>query len=526
MSPTATTRREFLSFLGQGMLLAGVGTPVARELGLVGSPEVWGDEPPRLNFGPLEPLAGLLAETPPERLLSAVVPLIRSGTPLRELVAACALSNARACGGEDYVGFHTFMALAPALQMAHELPSERRPLPVLKVLYRNSRCLHDDSRIGLGDALAPVTVNASSVVSADALRDAVRSRDLPQGERLFAQLSRGTPEDAWNAVLPTVHDGLDVHRIVLAQRAWDMLSLVGKEYAGPLLRQSVHYCWKNEEHSARRFAALRDLLPRLFDEHHLDAKTPGTRGVDEAWLNENCQSLMHLSPAEAAGLAAAHLAEGISPNAICDAISLAANQLVLRDEGRPREWAQANKPVGSVHGDSIGVHASDAANAWRYIAQSASPRNCFASVILSAYHLAMDYHETGRNFREWAPRPTAEVLRNVTTENPSQLLTELDGSIRENDQERVCALVQKYCDLGHRHRGVLDLLLNYAVSEDGALHAEKYYRTTTDELARARPAFQTRQLIGLARVTASEYGIAAPGYEEACGLLNLPARNS
>ena len=32
----------------------------------------------------------------------------------------------------------------------------------------------------------------------------------------------------------------------------------------------------------------------------------------------------------------------------------------------------------------------------------------------------------------------------------------------------------------------------YAISEDGALHAEKYYRTVTEEFAAARPAFRWR----------------------------------
>jgi hypothetical protein len=82
-----------------------------------------------------------------------------------------------------------------------------------------------------------------------------------------------------------------------------------------------------------------------------------------------------------------------------------------------------------------------------------------------------------------------------------------------------CALVQKYGELGHPARPVFDLLLKYAVSEDGALHAEKYYRTVTEEFAANRPAFRWRQLVALARVTASEYGKPAPGVEEARRLL-------
>ena len=68
---------------------------------------------------------------------------------------------------------------------------------------------------------------------------------------------------------------------------------------------------------------------------------------------------------------------------------------------------------------------------------------------------------------------------------------------------------------------MFDLFLRYAVSEDGALHAEKYYRTVTEEFAAARPAFRWRQLIALARVTASEYGRPAPGMAEARDLLRV-----
>ena len=76
---------------------------------------------------------------------------------------------------------------------------------------------------------------------------------------------------------------------------------------------------------------------------------------------------------------------------------------------------------------------------------------------------------------------------------------------------------------------MFELMLKYAVSEDGSLHAEKFYRTTVEEYAAARSAFRSRYLIALARVTASAYSMAqndkkegrAPGYDEACRLLKV-----
>ena len=125
---TPSTRREFLADVGRGMLVATVGYEVAHGLGLA---SVLAEETrDALTFGSLEPLVCLMQETPVERLLPTLTERLRSGTELRQLVAAAALANARTFGGEDYVGFHTMMALAPAFHMAHELPKESQPLPV------------------------------------------------------------------------------------------------------------------------------------------------------------------------------------------------------------------------------------------------------------------------------------------------------------------------------------------------------------------------------------------------------------
>ena len=108
--------------------------------------------------------------------------------------------------------------------------------------------------------------------------------------------------------------------------------------------------------------------------------------------------------------------------------------------------------------------------------------------------------------------------------------TEAEEAIRANDQSRAAAAIAVYGEQGYGERPVFDLMLDYAVSEDGKLHAEKYYRTCVEEFATTSPSFRWRHLVGLARVTASAYGFdvndnpgyRAPGYDEACRLLNVP----
>ncbi len=134
------TRRGFLADVGRGALVATLGGASAADLGLAvarGGDVVDGPRD-RLTFGDREPLVALMQETPVERLLPALVARLKAGADLRDLVAAAALANARTFGGEDYVGFHTMMALAPAFHMSRDLPEADRALPVLKVLYRNT----------------------------------------------------------------------------------------------------------------------------------------------------------------------------------------------------------------------------------------------------------------------------------------------------------------------------------------------------------------------------------------------------
>jgi hypothetical protein len=509
------TRREFLADVGRGMLVATIGTGLAHELGL--APAFGADAAETLDFGPLEPLVRFMQETPVDKLVTGLTAKLKSGTELRRLVAAAALANARTFGGEDYVGFHTFMALAPALHMSRELPEAIQALPVFKVLYRNTNRIQE--RGGRKDevlhVVKPATL-AESRPGQELLREAVHRKDVDEAERTFASLSQISAEDALNHLLYTVQENTEVHRVVLPYRAWDLLDLIGKEQAHTMLRQSVRYCVRSEK--GPRMAAWdepRSVLPKMLEQHKLLGKSPGTRTADDKWVDEFSQTIFKSTAEQAADAAAGALAEGFSPAAIGEAISLAANQLVLRDMGRRPSEEIAGKPLGSVHGDSIGVHACDSANAWRNLARVSNPRNTFACLILGAYQVALDRTNRGGDFLHWDPLPLQRHVEQIKATDPEALLKEADEAIRGNLQARVAAVVQRYGQLGHAPRPVFDLLLRYAVSEDGALHAEKYYRTVSEEFASTRSAFRWRQLIALSRVTASEYGRPAAGVAEA-----------
>ena len=271
MNPEQLARRQFLSRVSKGMIVATVGTTVAEQLGIATATAAETDPTgARLTFGEIEPLVSLMQETPADRLQPLLVAKLKDGSvDVPQLVKAAALSNARAFGGEDYVGMHTLMALKPAYRMSQQLPSERRALAILKVLHRNTSQIQANGGVEK-EVLHPVVSAGAGDAATDEsqLLDAVHRMDSQSAERLLAETARRSPEDAYNALLRVIEDNTDVHRVVFAHRSWDTLDLVGMEHADTLLRQSLRYCLKYEEY-ARQHAGARVALPKIVEEHKL-----------------------------------------------------------------------------------------------------------------------------------------------------------------------------------------------------------------------------------------------------------------
>jgi len=494
------------------MITASLGSIVAADLGIAVEPA---HDDSRNSLGKHESLIGLMEDTPLENLHPDMVHQLRAGAGLKDLVAAAALSNARAFGGEDYVGMHVMMALRPAYEMACELPSDESPLPILKVLYRNATRMQQ--RGHAKDVLQQVMPTHEPAV----LRDAVRNRNLQSAEAAFATAIQRGYDDGITQLFDVVTDAAEVHRVVLAYRAWDMVELVGADNAHTVLRQALRYCVQNESDSYRdAFGKVRDVVPSLLERFALIGHATGHRHVGDQWVEHMSHTLFESTPDVSAEAVAAALKDGVEVTAICDAISLAANQLVLRDNGRPRFRASGGKPFGSVHGDSIGVHASDAAHAWCNVARI-NQRHRAACLLLAAYQVAYDRTARGGDFLNWEPYPRESIRSEPTEGHIAALIARIDEAIRANDQSGAAALVATYGSLGLPDKPVLAVLRKFAISEDGALHAEKYYRTCCDNFQRSRRAFRWRHVIALARVTASAYGNPAPGYMQARDLLNL-----
>jgi hypothetical protein len=499
------SRREFLGGVGRSVGCAALGFALADRLWLARA--LTPSERERLRFGRLDPLVDLLQATPADQVLPLAVGELSRGTSLADLIAAAALANARGFGGSNYNGYHAFMALMPSYEMAAQMPEPYTALPVLKVLHRNARFLQETGS-ATADALAPLAGTSEA-----SLVDSVRARDLPAAELGLAALAERSPEAASEELQAVVRDEMNVHRVVLAWRAYDILRLTGPGQALTVLRPSVRFCIEEDRKRAGRGEPpneIVELLPRLLRDHGLEGRERGTRAADEPWIERLADTVFSADRASAAAAVAAAFAQGFDPEDVGQALSLAATRLVLHDRGQTQE--SPGKPVGSVHGASVGVHASDAANAWRHIARLGSARSGFASLIAGAFHTAGQSGHVDELPFDVGTEPATE-------QDPAALRSEIDARIRARDQQGACRAARRYTELGHPSDALFALLLEHAVSEDGALHAEKYFRTVQESHASARPAHRGAHLVALTRVMASHHGFPAPGCSEARELL-------
>lgn len=519
-----TNRRKFMSDVGRGMLTAGLGATLASDLGL--SPVHAADESTAVPFGDHQRLVELMRNTPAEKLQPLLAAkLVKGEVDLKQLISAGALANAVTFGGCDYVGFHTAMAMLPALEMSKQLDAKRSPLPVLKVLYRNSQQIQNVGGASTSELQSLDAAEAAEHAGHDAIgqkiREACRNQDVPLGERLLTT-AVNDPLRAFNVLQPSMQDDMNVHRFVFAFRTYGLAKLLGSQHSYTLLRQCVRHCADYERMRIRDKqpeSPIRALVPKLVDQFKLAGKQPGKRDPGDDYVDELSQ-LIYRGPAErSAEVVAAALAEGVDPEVVGEAISLASNLYVLRQSPTKKR----------VHGNSVGVHTSDATNAWRNMARIAEPQHAMTGLIVAAYHAYCEGEYTSPDQYQSPPFPTAEHRALIKRAGAKQFLAEAEDAVRNNDQGRAAAAVQLYGDQGYAVEPVFKLMLKYSVSEDGRLHAEKYYSTVREEYRTIRPAFRWRQIVGLARVTASaygynredEHGFRAAGYEEACQLLGV-----
>ena len=87
-----------------------------------------------------------------------------------------------------------------------------------------------------------VTAHMGTATSTPELKQLVRQADMDQAEQLFARVAGRDNQVAFDTLLYTIADEVDVHRFVIAYRGYGLIDVAGPEHAHTLLRQCVRHC--------------------------------------------------------------------------------------------------------------------------------------------------------------------------------------------------------------------------------------------------------------------------------------------
>ena len=503
------SRRQFVQTAGISLAFTGASAGVWRALG---QPRGARGEP--FDLGEYDALATKMQQTSADALVAELVAASKGGTPLEKLVVAAALANTRVFGGTDYGGYHCMMALLPALDMAPWLKSNQRSLAVLKVIHRNTRRI-----LEVGGRSKFTATNADDAGAGKQLAAELVAAERAGREReALATFQRGvarSTDDAFAAMQAVVRDNIDVHQVVLAWRSYDLLRLTGGDFAEPLLLQALNQCLDREsrrQSRGNRAPSLRASLPKLVSSMGLGSVDPSRgRDQDDAAVDRLADRFVREDRETAMRSCAAALADGWSTSSIGEALALASVRLLLHDPGRSS--SEADKPKGSVHGASVGIHAADSANAWWHIAH-ASPREAVPTLLAGAWHTA------GQSGRVKLDRPFhARCLEEAARVQQERRLDAMAECIRDRDQAMTAALADCYLEDGGDAAVIFRRLAPFLLDQDGALHHEKYFHTCVEEHSLRRAAFRKAWPVSLARVAASGQGFTAPGVAQAKALL-------
>jgi hypothetical protein len=345
-------RRRFLqsaSALGLGAGLAG--TPALRAITPARADDLVVG-PDAVRFRPeIEPVVRWIEETPRDRALDVAVQKLKDGLSYRDLLAGLFLAGIRNIKPRP-VGFkfHAVMVINSAHLLGQTAPVDDRLLPLLWALDNFKASQAQDVKEG---DWTLNKVDESHVPSPSQARaafvKAMEDWDSDAADVAAAALCRSC--GAAEAMEPFWRYGVRDHRnighkAIFTAQCWRTLQAIGWQHAEPVLR-SLSFGILDLQGDKNRAAA-----------GPYDANLENAKKVRDGWqvgkadpaaTRALLETLRHASPEDASAEALKHLNAGVAPEALWDAVTLAASELLVRSPG------------------IIALHAMTSANALHFI---------------------------------------------------------------------------------------------------------------------------------------------------------------
>jgi hypothetical protein len=320
----------------------------------------------------IEPTVNLLESTPRDRVLEEVAARIKSGLSYRELLASLLLAGVRNVQPRPQVGFkfHAVLVINSAHLASLASPDSDRWLPIFWAIDRFKSAQLETQKAN-GWKMSPVDV-AKLPAPSKARESFIRAMDEwneSEADAAAAALARsGTRDEAFELFARYgCRDFRDIgHKAIFVANSFRTLDCIGWHHAESVLRSLAYALLKFDGDNP----AHADSAPDRPWRRNIDlSKQLRPDWLDGSASPPSAQLLSHFrtdSDADSSASVVAALNDGVSPNAIWDAILAGAGEMLMRKTG------------------IVTLHAVTSANALRYTYQTSADPQTRQMLLLQA----------------------------------------------------------------------------------------------------------------------------------------------
>jgi hypothetical protein len=329
----STTRRQFLgTTVGSGLALGFLSklNPVsAAEAKL---------EPSLVKLDDsTEPTVKLLEETPRERVLEEVASRIGKGLTYREVLTALMLAGVRNVQPRPQVGFkfHAVLVINSAHLAAMNSPDQDRWLPIFWAIDRFKASQLETQKTS-GWRMSAVDENRvpSGDKAQQAFIDAMDNWDEQAADAAAAALARTASRDHCFELFARygARDFRDIgHKAIYTANSFRTLSAIGWHHAEPVLRSLAYALLKYDGELPSKSDAAPDRPGRRNAELVKKVRTDWRNGNADGGASKTLLATFRTaSETDAPQAVVEALNQGVSADAIWDAILSAAGELLMR----------------------------------------------------------------------------------------------------------------------------------------------------------------------------------------------------
>jgi hypothetical protein len=478
------TRREFVN----RSLAAGLSVGLADLAFVQGLPPVSADEVKgvraKVKLNPdIEPLVGLIEDTPRDRLFETVAAQMRHGVGYQELLAALLLAGVRSIQPRP-VGFkfHAVLVVNSAHLASLAMPDRERWLPLFWALdnFKNSQRRNQEeggwSMGPVAESKLPAGHNAK-----ERFIEAMDNWDEEGADVAISSLVRnaGAAEIMELFWRYGARDFRDIgHKAIYAANSWRTLQAIGWRHAEPVMRSLAYAILEHEDGNP----AQRDAEPDRPWRENLKRAALIRKDWQQGQVKpEAAKDLLRImrssSYAEAGDFVVGLLNHGTDPSSVWDGLFLRAGELLMQQPG------------------IIGIHCVTSVNALHFAYQTSGNDETRRMLMLQAAAFLALFYKRMKGPGKLREDLQIDVLETAAPRSQGEeAVAEILGDVSKNRVEAARKTIAFVSDSKANITPLMTAARRLIFSKGNDSHDYKFSSAALEDYYHASPAWQARLL--------------------------------